>query len=57
MGKRTSGGCGEGWEETRDIVTAKCVVCGSVYKYPKGAYEPKTCKRDECIRRFFHPEL
>lgn len=35
---------------------AKCPICGREYKFA-GIYKLPACDNDECLKKFFHPEL
>jgi len=36
------------WEE------ARCPVCGMLYSYIKGGYEPSTCNNFDCLYKYLH---
>lgn len=37
-------------------VKVRCPICRDTYEYPKGGYQPPTCKKFECLHKYLHGE-
>lgn len=37
-------------------VKAQCPECGGEYEHPED-FKPATCAKEECVKKFLHPEL